>query len=248
MTRGVEPREWLMAHRGAPTVFPENSLPGMRAALEAGARHVEFDVQLTADRVPVVAHDDLLQRISGAAGSITGLTLGELNAMPAGEAARFGERYAELRFPTLEAMLRLVREYPAATAYVELKRASMRRFGAAAVVDAAMPMVRAAGGACVVLSFDPEMVRLARFAGAPRCGLALEDMDSEARQSAEQLQPDFLFISAEQLDPQQASPLWPGPWQWVVYDVNDWDACQLWRARGAALIETDRILEFLACR
>lgn len=240
-------RDWLMAHRGTPSRYPENSLPGMRAALEAGACHVEFDVQLTADRVPVVAHDDLLRRITGGEGSITTLTRAELNAVSAGEMARFGLRFTELRFPSLAEMLDLIRAYPRATAYIELKRASMRRFGAAAVVDAAMPVVRAHAGPHVVLSFDPGMVELARTAGAPRCGLACEALDTVARDSARRLQPDYLFISAKRLDPAADCQLWPGAWQWVVYDVNDWADCEFWRSRGAALIETDNFLEFVEC-
>lgn len=239
------PRDWLMAHRGAPSQYPENSLPGMRAALEAGARHVEFDVQLTADRVPVVAHDDLLHRITGGSGSITALSFAELNTIPAGEPGRFGTRFSGLRFPALSDMLALIRGFPATTAYIELKRASMRRFGAAAVIDAALPVIRRAAGPHVVLSFDPGMVELARAGGTRRCGLALESLDTAARRDAERLRPDFLFISTEQLP--EVPALWAGDWQWVVYDVNDWNRAAELRRQGVDLIETDRYLEFVAC-
>jgi len=47
------------------TNFPENTLPALRSALELGATHIEFDVQLSSDGVPMVLHDALLKRCAG---------------------------------------------------------------------------------------------------------------------------------------------------------------------------------------
>ncbi len=52
----------LVAHRGWPSRYPENSLAGFRAALEACAGFLEFDVHLTRDQVPVVIHDQTTRR------------------------------------------------------------------------------------------------------------------------------------------------------------------------------------------
>lgn len=52
-----------IAHRGAPKLATENTLPSIEAAIAAGARWVEIDVKLTRDRVPVVLHDRTLHRI-----------------------------------------------------------------------------------------------------------------------------------------------------------------------------------------
>jgi glycerophosphoryl diester phosphodiesterase len=60
---GAKP--WIVGHRGAPASALENTLPSMVAALGQGARMIEVDVQLTADRVPVVFHDWDLRRLAG---------------------------------------------------------------------------------------------------------------------------------------------------------------------------------------
>jgi glycerophosphoryl diester phosphodiesterase len=52
-----------IAHRGAPAVATENTLPSIEAALAAGADWVEIDVKLTRDGVPVLLHDRTLHRI-----------------------------------------------------------------------------------------------------------------------------------------------------------------------------------------
>ena len=44
----------LIAHRGNARDFPENTLPALQSAVELGIRFIEFDVQLSADGVPVV--------------------------------------------------------------------------------------------------------------------------------------------------------------------------------------------------
>jgi len=68
---GLEPkiRDWILmspiAHRGLhDDTVPENSLAAFEAAIEAGFP-IEIDVQLTKDKVPVVYHDDHLQRLTG---------------------------------------------------------------------------------------------------------------------------------------------------------------------------------------
>src|SRR3546814_10806084 len=59
-----------MGHRGAKALAPENTLSSMKAAAEAGATWVEFDVMLTGDGEPVLFHDDTLQRTTGIAGEM----------------------------------------------------------------------------------------------------------------------------------------------------------------------------------
>ena len=47
----------LIAHRGYAGQYPGNTLPAIESALAAGVRHIELDLQLTADRIPVLFHD-----------------------------------------------------------------------------------------------------------------------------------------------------------------------------------------------
>ena len=59
------PLPLIVAHRGAPTERPENTLAAFEAAVDAGAAAVEFDVRITADGSPVVIHDATLDRTTG---------------------------------------------------------------------------------------------------------------------------------------------------------------------------------------
>lgn len=57
-------RVLVIAHRGARTLAPENSIPAFEKARELGADMIEFDVQIAADGVPVVFHDSTLDRLT----------------------------------------------------------------------------------------------------------------------------------------------------------------------------------------
>ena len=68
------------AHRGLHdnrTDAPENSMAAFRKAVEAGYG-IEFDVQLTRDRIPVVFHDETLNRVCGIDGRVRDFTFSEL--------------------------------------------------------------------------------------------------------------------------------------------------------------------------
>lgn len=232
-----------MAHRGWPSRYPENSLTGIRAALEAGARMVEFDVQLTADGVPVVIHDAGLERTAARPGSVLDLLATALPGIDVSEATRFGDRHRDTPLPTLEEMLALIDEYPDATAFVELKRESMRRFGGDAVVDAVMPQI-GRHRRRVVISYDAGMLTRARTAGAMRIGWVTDSLGRSRERAARELMPEFVFCGAARL-PADGNPFWTGSWRWVVYDVNEPEQARELLARGADIIETDRIGEML---
>jgi glycerophosphoryl diester phosphodiesterase len=69
-----------IAHRGASAYTPENSLGAFQQAAEMGADLVEVDIQITADKRPVVSHDATLQRMYGLNLTVADLTLAQLRA------------------------------------------------------------------------------------------------------------------------------------------------------------------------
>lgn len=98
----------LIAHRGAPLLAPENTLPAMRAAAEKGARWVEVDVKLTRDMKPVIIHDDRVDRTTDGNGFVANMTFEEIRTLDAG--AYFAPEFAGTRVPTLEELVETVLE------------------------------------------------------------------------------------------------------------------------------------------
>ena len=71
----------IIGHRGASAVALENSLAAFEAAIGAGADGIEFDVRLSRDGVPVIIHDDTLQRTHGLRRRVADLTVEELRGV-----------------------------------------------------------------------------------------------------------------------------------------------------------------------
>src|SRR5262245_2472875 len=60
------PRVLITAHRGNSSVTPENTLPAFQSALDVKADLVELDYFHSADGVPIVIHDEMLERTTDA--------------------------------------------------------------------------------------------------------------------------------------------------------------------------------------
>ena len=75
----------MVAHRGLASKYPENTLVGIRAALSAGARFLEVDLQLSADGVAFVHHDWETLRTCGLEGVIGDHPSEELSKLSASE-------------------------------------------------------------------------------------------------------------------------------------------------------------------
>lgn len=235
----TNPLERLIAHRGWPEAYPENSLRGMRAVLEAGARHVEFDLQLTRDGHPVVLHDDDLQRVSGRTGVVTALEHQQLSGYAAGEPDRFGERFADEPIPDLEAMLARIAGFPVDRVFVEIKQRSLEAFGRDRVLESIAPVLARFQLPLVILSFDARVLPLARKRLGLPIGWVAKPWSQRVRRRAEALAPEYLFMNARRV-PEGPAPFWPGDWQWAIYTVNRVETARDLLERGAELVETDR--------
>lgn len=90
---------YVVGHRGAAGVFPENTLKGFRYAIELGVDYVECDVHLTRDEHLIVMHDRTVDRTTDGSGLIGELDLATIRSLDAGD----GERV-----PTLDEVLETV--------------------------------------------------------------------------------------------------------------------------------------------
>ena len=226
----------VVAHRGLAARFPENTLESLRAAMDHGAQYVEFDVQLSADRVAVLHHDRTLDRTAGDSRRVADLALAELDGLRVGETARLGMRYANARLPTLTAAIACIADRAGVHAFVEVKRAAIEAFGRAAVLDVVLPCLEPVAERATLISFDAEILSLARLRGAASIGWVLSRWDDLARFRAEAIAPQWLFCNHAKIPPRAS--LWKGTWRWVVYEVTDVDLALSLRARGADLVES----------
>lgn len=154
------PEGWPVniGHRGASVRYPENTLASFRAAVEAGAGGLEFDVRLTRDGHPVVMHDATVDRTTNGFGAVSGMTLAQVRRLDAGREGKPDERV-----PTLREVLA---EFPEVSFNIDIKDAHLP--GAEVV---ALDVLREAGatGRTLVASAHHGLLRRFRRAAGGEC-------------------------------------------------------------------------------
>lgn len=103
-----ENRMRIFAHRGFSGKYPENTMLAFRKAYETGCDGIELDVHLTKDGVPVIMHDESIDRTTNGSGYIRDYTYEELCRFDCWGA--FPGKYEFQRIPTLEEYLDWVKD------------------------------------------------------------------------------------------------------------------------------------------
>jgi glycerophosphoryl diester phosphodiesterase len=199
------PAPIVIGHRGAAGERPENTLPSFERALADGAAILESDVHLSRDGVPVLIHDDDVERCTDGRGRVRDHDLAALRRLDAGcrfesETGARPFRGLGIRIPTLAEALAT---FPRARFNLELKEnlpglvahsvAAVARAGRAADVlltsanDSLMAELRAhVAVARVDVALGASTGDVARFAVA-----ALRGETPPAGPMALQIPPDF---------------------------------------------------------
>jgi glycerophosphoryl diester phosphodiesterase len=135
MKTGI-PANAVIAHRGASWFAPEETAPSYILARELGADYLEFDIQLTSDGVPVLFHDDTLERTTNVAeifperksGAVSAFTLAELKRLDAGSwfnkknPDRARQSYKNLSILSLDEVIKIASSgRPGQRLYIESK-------------------------------------------------------------------------------------------------------------------------------
>jgi glycerophosphoryl diester phosphodiesterase len=153
----------VIGHACAGGEAPHNTLAGVRACLATGAHAMEIDVQLSADGIPVLMHDNTVDRTTNLSGPVSAFTAAKLAAADAGD----GEKV-----PTLREVLDLVDAR--LTVMCELKRTEGNPEQDARLVGAVLGVIRErrAETWAAIHSFNTEIVEQAR-AAEPRVSAAV---------------------------------------------------------------------------
>lgn len=195
---------WILGHRGAPRLAPENTVVSLAKALELGLDGVEFDVQPSREGEPVVLHDETLDRTTNARGAVEARPLVELCALDAG--AWFGKRFVGEPLPHLADALDVGETARAPIFMVELKTTGL--------VDAVVEQLRSRGleRTAYLASFHRSVVEAARDAGLRTMLLAETASDD-----------DRAYVRRERID---AHGLAAHGWR-VPAGALDW-SCERW--------------------
>lgn len=92
-----------IAHRGFSGKYPENTMISFKKAAELQADMIELDVTISLDRIPVVIHDDTLERTTGEEGIVSNFTYEQLKKLDAG--TWMNKKFNREKIPSLKEVL-----------------------------------------------------------------------------------------------------------------------------------------------
>lgn len=142
----------VAGHRGFKTNYPENTILSFVEALKLGVDMLEIDLNLTRDKEIVLIHDLTVDRTTDGSGLVRDYSLEEIKKLDAG--AWFGEEFKNLRVPTLQELVDVLKDYPEILLNVEIKDRTHE------MVDATMELLERENlvSRCVFTCFDAEIV------------------------------------------------------------------------------------------
>ena len=228
----------IIGHRGALGHAPENTLAGFRRAALFGVRWVEFDVALTRDNVPVLMHDEMVNRTTNGKGKLAEMTAAAVQELDAGswKSAEFaGERVPTLleAFETLSAL--------GLGANIEIKPTSGREAETGALVAKLVASAWPEGLPRPLLSsFKQEALAAARDAapGLAR-GYLLNRVRGGWQKEAEALRCVSIHGNQRTLNRQTAAEIRQAGYRLLSYTVNDASRARLLFDWGVEAVFTD---------
>lgn len=231
----------VIAHRCGGALAPENTLAGLALSVRLGYLAVEFDVMLSADGIPVLIHDETLDRTTSGAGSVAELSAAELSKLDAG--VKHHRAFAGEFLPTLAQTLNACRTL-GLSANIEIKPAAGHEVETGSVVARQVrACMRDWPEAPLLFSSFSEAALAAALEGAPELPRALlvGAVPADWRGRLHRLECRALHCAARHLLPAQAAEITAAGFPLACYTVNrPADAARLFAA-GVSAVFTDRL-------
>jgi len=229
-----------IAHRGAGTLAPENTLAALRVAVARGWRMVEYDVKLSADGVPVLLHDATLDRTTDGTGKAAALPYASLALLDAG--SWHSPEFAGEPVPSLRAVARYSLACGLAS-NVEIKPSpDTDRITGEQTARAIQTLWQNAAPPLLSSFSDIALAAAQRTApGLPRALLIEADLPSDWRTRAQRLGCVAINLNERVVTQQTVHAVHEAGLRLVVWTVNDPDRARQLLNWGVDAIVTDAL-------
>lgn len=232
----------VIAHRGASEYAPENTHSAFQLAIDMKAEMMELDVSLSKDGIPVVIHDETVDRTTEASGLVSNFTLEELRQLETG--AWFSDKFAGEPFPTLAEVLAYTKDKIAVN--IEIKTEAVTNDAKGGIVEKSLEIVKAEGleNQVIFSSFDYRVMKhLEELAPEISKAILYEKSQSGNKKPSELVREysvDAFNCSHKQLSDTWVEDLTSNKIPFFIYTVNDESKMKEVISKGASGIFSDK--------
>lgn len=231
----------LVAHRGGGILAPENTLAAFRVGQANGYRMMEYDVKLSRDNVPIVLHDDTVDRTSDGSGAAAAMTLADLLRHDYG--SWHSAMYAGEALPTLYSIAAFTRANNLHS-NIEIKPCRGREAITGSIVAAtARTLWSGASLAPLLSSFSEEALAAARHAAPelPRALLIENELPGDWQARVKHLDCQGLNLNHKHLTRDLVREITTLGYSLAAWTVNDVARARLLFDWGCHAVVTDEI-------
>jgi len=231
----------FIAHRGYASAYPENTLIALDAAQQAGAQFVEVDIQITANKIPVLFHDRDLERLCQQTGAVHDYSFEQLEAFNVNDAEKFSDKYKDNKITSLETFITYLKEHSELKAFIELKRSMIDKFGDELVLKILLPLFDGMKDQISFISYNQSILENIHNNTEFETGIVVDSWDEYNKNA--NWNSEWLFCSASGL-PENNAELEINS-KIAVFEVGNIGLAKHLLARGICYLETFRIKEML---
>jgi glycerophosphoryl diester phosphodiesterase len=228
----------VIGHRGACGYAPENTLVSFAKAKALGIQWVEFDVMLTKDHEVVVFHDDTLDRITGAQGTMLDHDYAFIKLLDAG--SWFNPEFAGIKIPTLHEVILFLNQLDL-RANIEIKtQSAFEKILVSKVLALIKEHWKKGKSAPLITSFSKNILEIVRhFSSDSMIGFLMEDWEEDWQEICDRLNCVTVDVSHDILDAQKANQIKSTGRLLLSYTVNETKRAQELFAIGVDAVFSD---------
>ncbi|WP_428820415.1 glycerophosphodiester phosphodiesterase family protein [Microbulbifer sp. MCCC 1A16149] len=214
----------LIAHLGDKIHHPENTLPAFEAAHGLGACAIATEIQFSKDHTPWCCAGEGVELCRSSISTPLHLLKDkDLQTLPLSSfqhLVEWANRHRHLEW------------------FVEISPETLQMVKPELAIRRLLDEIPGSTDPFVILTSDLRSLRLARNLGFDQVALRVPNVGRSLSPEVVTLAPDYLLIDQAVVDCQE---LPPGPWQWVVHEINTAQGAVQWHHRGAHHILTGNL-------
>ena len=227
----------IIGHRGAKGYAPENTIESIRTAADMNVEWVELDVKLTKDNVPIIFHDETLDRTTNGSGLVAETLYEDIRQLEAG--SWFADSFAGIKVPTLEEVCDVLIECDLGL-NLEIKPCPGREKETAEVALDVLSRIWDDHDRLLISSFQHVSLETAmEMAGDWRRGLLIDEWQENWKELADYLEVATININGNECTREQVEEIIDMDYPVLAYTINDPQRARLLQGWGVDSFFTD---------